>query len=113
MRLAGPDAPAPDELARPVADFGAVLARQLDQSPLTHARFTGAEIGDDGLVILFFELRPYPYLRGRLAYLVSRCVPLDALDPSGMGGGLLDGDPATDAELAYLRSDAQPPCLPT
>jgi hypothetical protein len=112
FRLATPDAPPPAGLHRPVAEFGTVLANQLDQPPLTHARFVGAETGDDDLVILLFELRPYPYIGGRLAYLVSRCVAPAALDPMGMGGGFIDGDRASDVELAYLRSDAQPPCSP-
>jgi hypothetical protein len=105
-----PDAAAPQGLALPVDAFGTVLARALDQPPLTKARFAGIETGPDGLVVLFFELRPYPYVRSRLAYLASRCVALGELDPTGMGGGFVDGDPAMDAELAYLRSDAQPPC---
>lgn len=108
--LALPDTPAPAGLTRAVAEFGSVLARQLEQPPLTDARFIGLETGPDGFTVLYFELRPYPYLDRRLAYLVSRCVPLDELDPQGMGGGFVDGDPATDAELAYLRSDAQPAC---
>ena len=105
-----PDVPAPPDLTRPIGEFGSVLARELDQPPLTDARFVGAETGPDGLVVLLFELRPYPYLGGRLAYLAGRCVPPEELDPSGMGGGFIDGDPATDTELAYLRSDAQPAC---
>lgn len=109
--LVMPNAPAPEGVGRPMDEFGAVLALQLDQPPLTDARFVGAETGADGLVVLFFELRSYPYLGSRLAYLVSRCKPPDELDPWGMGGGfVVDGDPATDTELAYLRSDAQGPC---
>ncbi len=110
VRLALPDAPAPAGLARPIAEFGSTLASQLDR-PLTHARFMRAETGPDRLTILFFELRSYPFvLPGELAYLVSRCTPPEALDPWGMGGGIVQGDPATDYELEYLRSDAQPPC---
>lgn len=110
VRLAFPDAPPPAGLARPIAEFGSTLASQLDR-PLTHARFVRAETGPDGLTILFFELHSYPFvLPSRLAYLVSRCAPLEALDPRGMGGGIVQGDPATDDELEYLRSDAQPPC---
>ena len=100
----------PAGLSRPIGDFGSVLASQLDQPPLTDVRFVGSEIGRDGLVILFFELRPYPFVANRLAYLASRCVSPDRLDPWGMSGGFIDADPATDLELAHLRSDAQPPC---
>lgn len=100
----------PARLSRPIGDFGSVLAGQLDQPPLTDVRFVGSETGRDGLVILFFELRPYPFVASRLAFLASRCVPPDRLEPWGMSGGFIDGDPATDPELAYLRSDAQPPC---
>jgi hypothetical protein len=110
LPLTVPAAPAPSVLARPVGEFGDVLARQLDQPPLTDVRFVGSETGPHSLVILFFELRPYPFVGSRLAFLASRCVPPDRLDPWGMSGGFIDGDPATDAELAYLRSDAQPPC---
>jgi hypothetical protein len=69
------------------------------------------ETGPDRLTILIFELRSYPFvLPGELAYLASRCTPLEALDPRGMGGGIVQGDPATDVELEYLRSYAQEPC---
>ncbi len=109
-RAAFPDAPAPAGLARPIAEFGSALASHLDR-PLTHARCLRAETGPDRLTILFFELRSYPFiLPGELAFLVSRCTPLEAIDPQGMGGGIVQGDPATDEELKYLRSDAQPPC---
>ena len=111
VRLALPDASAPAGLARPIAEFGSTLASQLDR-PLAYARFMRAETGPDRLTVLFFELRSYPLvLPGELAYLVSRCTPLDELDPWGMGGGIVQGDPATDNELEYLRSDAQEPCL--
>lgn len=108
--LALADSPVPAGLPRAVGEFGSVLARQLEQPPLTDARFVGSEAGPDGFTVLYFELRPYPYLESRLAYLVSRCVPLDELDPQGMGGGFVDGDPATDVELTNLRSDDQPAC---
>ena len=108
--LTAVQAPTPAVLTRPIGEFGSVLASQLDQPPLTVARFVGMETGPDRLIVLLFELRPYPYLGGRLAFLVSRCVLPDRLEPWGMGGGFIDGDPATDSELAYLRSDAQPPC---
>lgn len=109
--VALPDAPAPAGLSRPIAEFGSTLAIQLDRSVATHARFLWTETDPDRLTILFFELRSYPFvLPGRLAYLVARCAPLEALDPRGMGGGIVEGDPATDQELAYLRSDAQDPC---
>jgi len=110
VRLALPEAPAPAGLARPIAEFGSTLASQLDR-PLAYAPFMRAETGPDRLTVLFFELRSYPFvLPGELAYLVSRCTPLEALDPWSMGGGIVQGDPATDDELEYLRSDAQEPC---
>lgn len=109
-RILWPDAQAPAGLGRPVAEFGAVLASQLDR-PLTHARFVRLESGRDSLLILFFELRRYPFLGApELAYLVSRCVAIEALDPWGMSGGIIEGDPAFDPELDYLRSAAQPSC---
>ena len=49
-------------------------------------------------------------LRSSVAYLFSRCTPLTDLDPAGMGGGRGVTDFATDPELEYLRSDAQPSC---
>ena len=44
------------------------------------------------------------------AYLVSRCTPIEDLDPERMGGARGVQDFRTDAELEYLRSDAQPAC---
>ncbi len=106
-----PDATAPEGMSRPVADFGSVLASQLDRPPLTHARFVSAETGPGSLVILLFDLRTYPYLGGaERAYLVSRCQALADLDPWSMGGGTVDRDAETDPELVYLRSDEQPAC---
>jgi len=106
-----PDAAGPDGLSRPVAEFGSVLASQLDRGPLTHARFVSAETGPGSLVILFFELRTYPYLGAPdRVFLVSRCQGLAALDPWSMAGGILDRDAETDPELVYLRSDNQRSC---
>jgi hypothetical protein len=110
VRLAFLDAPAPDRLSYPIGEFDRVVASQLKRR-LSQARFTAIERGSDELVVLYFELRVYPFVGSpELAYLSSRCTPLEAIDPWGMGGGIVQGDPATDEELAYLRSDAQPPC---
>jgi len=110
-RIAFPDAPAPDGLVRPIGDFDRTITSGLRRR-LSQARFTAIERGPDQLVVFYFELRMYPFLGPpELAYLVSRCTPLEALDPMGMGGGIVQGDPATDSELVFLRSSAQTPCV--
>ena len=110
--VATPDATPPRNLGAPLGEFGSVLATQLDMPPLTHARFVRHESDGDGTLILVFDLRSYPYVAGRLAYLVARCVPPSDLEPRSMGGGFVEGTTETDPELVHLRSDAQPPCLP-
>ena len=111
-RLTLPDAAPPAGLGRPIREFSDAIWHLFDRSPLTYARFVDVETGHDSLVVLYFEVRSYPYLAPEAeVYLVSRCAALDSLDPNAMGGGTVDGESrATDAELMYLRSDAQPPC---
>jgi hypothetical protein len=104
------DAAAPVSVRQLLPEAKAYLAGQLDVWP-TGLRYTGAELRDtDHLVILQFELRQYPFLTADRAYLFSRCTPLEKLDPRSMGGGRGVTDFATDPELVYARSDAQPPC---
>jgi hypothetical protein len=108
------DAEPPLGLSRPIGAFGTLLVNELDRSPTTHVRFIGHEWRpDDQLVILFFELRSWPYVAPpTIGYLVSRCSPIEALDATGMGGGLvLGGDVSRDPELEFLRDvEAQPSC---
>lgn len=110
LPVVAPDAEAVPAVERLLPDAKPYLARQLDLG-LAHVRYSGAELrARDHLVILEFEIRPFPYVASEGAYLVSRCTPLEQLDPNTMGGGRGVTDFATDAELAYVRSDAQPPC---
>jgi len=111
VRLALPDAPPPAALGRPIRDFSDAIWHLFERSPLTYARYVDIETGPDNLVVLYFEVRPYPYLAADSeVYLVSRCTPIAALGPIGVGGGTVIGSRADDAELEFLRSDAQPPC---
>ena len=104
------DAPAPAAVERLLPDAKNYLAGQLDLVA-AHVRFIVAELRErDDLVILKFELRPFPYLSAEGAYLVSRCTPVEQLDAVGMGGGRGVADFATDPELEHARSGAQPPC---
>ncbi len=108
--LVPPDAAAAPAVQRLLPEAKSYLAGQLDAWP-AHLRYTGAELRErDHLVILMFELRQFPFLGADRAYLVSRCTPVDRLNPNGMGGGRGVTDYATDPELVHLRSDAQPPC---
>ena len=110
LPLAFPDAEAPPAVERMLPDAKQYLAGQLDL-PLVYVRLSGIELRDrDDLVILMFELRPLPYIASEGAYLVSRCTPLERLEPHQMGGGRGVSQFSTDTELAHLRSDAQPPC---
>jgi hypothetical protein len=105
-----PDASTPPEVERLLPDAKRYLSGQLDLVA-AHIRYTGVELREhDQLVILEFELRPFPYLAAEGAYLVSRCTALEELDPFSMGGGRGVQDFATDPELAHARSGAQPPC---
>jgi hypothetical protein len=101
----------PAALRTPISEFGAHLAHQLDRS-FARAWFVTAELrASDDLTILIFELDvASPWLKPERAFLASRCVPLEELVPLGMSGGIISGDIATDPEITYLKSDAQPPC---
>jgi hypothetical protein len=110
-RLTLPDAAPPTGLSRPIRVFSDAIWHQFNRSPLTYARFVEVETGPDGLIVLYFEVRSYPYLAPDAeVYLVSRCAPIGALEPIGMGGGSVEESRSSDAELAYLRSEAQPSC---
>jgi hypothetical protein len=113
VRTVYPEAAPPAGLSAPTSAFGRVLVSQLERPPGTDARFVGFESRErDRLVILLFELRAYPYvLAPEVAFVASRCVDRGELEPGGMSGGIVvDGDPATDPELEFLRSRAQPGC---
>ncbi len=113
-RLTLPDAPPPAGLTRPIRDFSDAIWHLFERPPWIYARYVDVETEPDDLVVLYFEVRPYPYLAADSeVYLVSRCSPMGALDPMGMGGGTVIGSRADDPELEYLRSDAQPPCEAT
>lgn len=112
-RLALPDASAPAGLGRPIRDFSDAIWHLFERPPWIHARYVDIGTGPDDLVVLYFEVRSWPYLAADSeVYLVSRCSPIGALDPAGMGGGTVIGSRADDAELEFLRSDSQPPCEP-
>ena len=103
-----PDEAAPEAVERLLRDAKNYLAQQLDLVA-AHLRFIGMEHRDrDDLVILKFDLRPFPFLATEGAYLVSRCTPLEDLDPLAMGGGRGVKDFATDTELAHARTNAEP-----
>lgn len=110
VTVAVPDLEAPPEVERILPQAERYLAGQLDEFTAV-VRYIGWEHRDrDDLVILMFELRPFPYVAADRAYLVSRCTPIEDLDPERMGGARGVQDFRTDAELEYLRSDAQPAC---
>ena len=107
-----PDAAAPAELQGKLPAAKHALVHGLDRG-WTRARFTGVEArASDDLVVLMFELYGWPNLIPTRAFLVSRCRPIADIDPRMMGGGVVDGDFATDPELQHLRSPAQTPCPP-
>lgn len=110
LGLAAPDAVAAPEVQRLLPEAKRYLAGQLDLG-WAHLRYRGAELRErDDLVILRFELRPFPFVASEGAYLVSRCTPLIELDPNRMGGGRGVTDFETDLELTHARSEAQRPC---
>lgn len=111
MALA-PDREAPPQVERILPDAKRYLVGQLDAFTSV-VRYVGWEHREeDDLVILMFELRPFPFLTLDRAYLGSRCTPIEQLDPNGMGGGRGVDDFRTDPELQHLRSGAQPACDP-
>lgn len=104
-----PDAAAPPAVARILPAARSHLSAQLDVDP-AQVRYTGVESREtDDLVILRFEIRPFPYIASEGAYLFSRCRPIEQLDVSGMGGGRGVVDFETDPELEFLRA-ADEPC---
>ena len=102
------DEPAPAAVEPVLPDAKNYLAQQLDLAA-ADLRFIGMEHRDqDDLVILKFALRTFPYLTAEGAYLVSRCIPPEDLDPLAMGGGRGVRDFATDTELVHARSGVDP-----
>jgi hypothetical protein len=105
-----PDAAAPADLAVKLPEAKHVVVHQLDRG-WTRARYVGLETrASDDLVVLQFEIYGWPNLTPVRAYLVSRCRPLAQIEPRSMGGGVVDGDFASDRELEHIRSPAQNPC---
>ena len=107
------DAAAPTEVQAKLPAAKAAIVSGLDRPQWTRARFIGMETcASDNLVVLMFELYGWPNFLPARAFLISRCRPLADIEPRSMGGGVVDGDFATDPELEYIRSPAQTPCLP-
>ena len=106
------DAPAPGVLKDSLPEFKRMLLSQLERRYVWQARFMGREYrSSDHFTLLKFELRAYPFLAPPLlAFMVSRCTSIEELRPGGMGGGTAFPDFETDAEVAHLRTGAQPPC---
>lgn len=105
-----PDAEAPPAVERILPGAKRYLVGQLDAFTSV-VRYIGWEHRErEDLVILMFELRPFPFVTVDRAYLGSRCTPIEDLDPEGMGGGRGIQDFRIDPELEYLRSEAQPSC---
>lgn len=87
LPVLAPDKTAPAAVSRLLPEAKRTLAAQFDL-PLAYVRYVGLETREiDDLVILRFELRPFPYLRSEGAYLVSRCTAIEQLDPTGWAGG--------------------------
>lgn len=109
------DEPAPPELSPLLPSAKRALLAALEHPPV-HVRYLGLERRRrDELLVIRFELRPYPFFSAEGAYVASRCRPLETFDADAfysMGGGSGVTDFQTDPELVYLRSDAQPPCGP-
>lgn len=105
-----PDLAVPVELQSKLPEAKHALVHGLDRG-WTRARFIGIEMRDaDDLVVLQFEIYGWPNLVPIRAYLASRCRALAEIDPRMMSGGIVEGDFATDPELTYVRSSAQPTC---
>lgn len=104
------DEPAAPEIAPKLAAARHAIVHGLDRG-WTRARYIGLETrASDQLVVLRFEIYGWPNLLPMRAYLASRCRALPEIDPASMGGGVVEGDFATDPELEYIRSSAQAPC---
>jgi hypothetical protein len=106
------DEPATPEIAPKLAAAKHAIVHGLDRG-WTRARYIGVETrASDQLVVLRFEIYGWPNLVPVRAYLASRCRSLAEIDPRTMGGGVVEGDFATDPELEYIRSSAQAQCPP-
>ena len=109
------DATPPAEMSAPLDSAKRALAGQYDLIPLVQrVRYVDLEYRPtDDLVLLYFEIRSYPYLWSREAFLVSRCVPLADFTAdtfAGMGGGYVQSSRASDPELVHLRGPGQGTC---
>lgn len=109
------DAAPPAELAPGLLEAELGFVGQFDLIPLVdHVRYVDLEYRQsDDLVLLFFEIRRYPYLSSEEVWLGSRCVPpadFTADTFAGMGGGYVHASRATDPELVYVRGPDQSPC---
>jgi hypothetical protein len=104
------DEPAAPEMAAKLEAAKHAIVHGLERG-WTRARYLGLESREsDNLVVLRFEIYGWPNLLPTRAYLASRCRSLAEIDPRSMGGGIVEGDFATDPELQYVRSSAQAPC---
>ena len=102
------DEPAALEIAPKLAAAKHAVVHGLDRG-WTRARYIGLETrASDQLVVLRFELYGWPNFAPMRAYLASRCRSLAEIDPTMMSGGIVEGDFATNTELEYIRSSAQP-----
>jgi hypothetical protein len=109
------DSPPPIELAPGLGEVQRAIVGQFDLIPLIdHVRFVDLEYRQsDHLVLLYFELRRYPYLSSEEVWLGSRCVPpadFTADTFAGMDGGYVHISRAADPELVYVRGPDQSPC---
>jgi hypothetical protein len=107
-----PDATAPKPIERLIAAARNVIRSQFDQY-IAHIRFVDHETREsDQLVVLYFEVRAFPYLTSTGAYLISRCVPLAELDATQMDGGIGVDDFANDDQPAFGRSEVEQGACP-
>lgn len=109
------DAPPPNWLASGLGEAERAIVGQFDLVPvLDHVRLLDVEYRQsDDLVLLYFEIRRYPYLSGAEVWLGSRCVPISDFIADGfpgMYGGYVHGSRALDEELVYVRGPDQSPC---
>jgi len=114
----GPDAAIPTDLEHVIPRAKRLIVIDLEDRPFvpvlpTEVRYAGLEHrASDNLLILRFELRPYPFFSSYWGWLGSRCRPPSSIeDPLGMSGGRVEaGDFANDPELRHYRSGALPLC---
>lgn len=115
MEVLARDAPPPVGLAPGLGDAKGHIVGQFDLIPvLDHVRYVDIEYRQsDHLVLLYFEIRRYPYLASQEVWLGSRCVPpadFTADTFAGMDGGPVQSSRVSDPELVYVRGPDQPPC---